>query len=97
MFSQFMLPGLLLAIGFAGAIWWALEAFTVLPSSKADGIAVVSGLAVSFTISLRNRGLMDEPLQVVLALLVIVLSYILMQIEQKRRDSRLSQSEAKYN
>lgn len=89
MFSQFMLPGLLLAIGVAGVMWWALEEFTALPSSKADGLAVVSGLAVAFTASLNNRGLFDEPLQVVLALFVLALSYFLVQIEQKRRDSRL--------
>lgn len=87
MFSQFMLTGLLLAIGVTGVIWWALKEFTNLSPVKVDGIAVVFGLTGSLTISLIMRGLIKDPLQVTLAIFVLILSYALFQWEQKRKKS----------
>lgn len=85
MFSSFMLPGLFLAIGVSGVAWWALEEFTRLEASKVDGISIVSGLTVAFIMSIINRGLLRDPLQVGVATVVLVLSYFLIQFEQKRK------------
>ncbi len=84
MFSSFMLPGLFLGIGVSGVVWWGLEEFTRLEASKADGISVVSGLAVAFIMSIINRGLLRDPLQVGVAVVVLALSYLLVRFEQKR-------------
>lgn len=84
MFSSFMLPGLFLAVGVSGVVWWALEEFTRLDASKADGIAVVSGLTVAFLMSMINRGLLRDPFQVGVAVVVLALSYFLVRFEQKR-------------
>ncbi|AGA69674.1 hypothetical protein Desdi_2243 [Desulfitobacterium dichloroeliminans LMG P-21439] len=88
MFSQMMLPGLLLAIGFAGLIWWILEHFTSLNPSKIDGMAVVGGLAVSFIISLSMRGLLGQPIQVFSAIFILAFSYLFVQWQQKRKIPR---------
>lgn len=84
MFSWFMVPGLFLAIGVSGVVWWALKEFSRIEASKADGIAVVSGLAVAFLLSLYSRGLLKEPIQIGATLIVLALSYGLVQYEQKR-------------
>lgn len=84
MFSWFMLPGLLLAIGVSGAVWWALKEFSRIDDSKADGIAVACGLAVAFFMSLINSGLLKDPIQVGVTVVVLALSYGLVQFEQKR-------------
>lgn len=84
MVSWFMLPGLLLAIGVSGVVWWVLNEFSRIDASKADGIAVVSGLAVAFLMSINNRGLLKDPIQVGVIVVVLALSYGLVQFEQKR-------------
>lgn len=83
MFSWFMIPGLLLAIGASGVVWWALKEFSRIDASKADGIAVVCGLGVAFLLSLSYRGLIKEPIQVGVAVFVLALSYVLVQYEKK--------------
>lgn len=83
-----MLPGLLLAIGVTGLIWWTLQEFTRLKSTTTDGIAAVSGLAVALLVSLINRGLIQDPVQVVAGIFVLSLSYVLIRIEPKRRANK---------
>jgi drug/metabolite transporter (DMT)-like permease len=95
MFSWFMLPGILLAIGVSGLVWWSLKEFTRLEASKADGLAVVSGLAMAFILSLAYRGLLKEPIQVGVTIIVLILSYLLVQFEKKRH-TRSSQKKHEY-
>lgn len=79
MFSAFMLPGLLLAIGITGMVWWILKEFTNLTSRRVDGLAIVCGLGITFLLSLFNRGLLQDPLQIVMGISVLCLSYALVQ------------------
>lgn len=88
MFSSFMLPGMFLSIGVSGVVWWGLKELSQIEASKADGIAVVSGLAIAFLMSMISRGLLKDPIQVGIAIFMLALSYGLVQFEQKRKDSR---------
>jgi len=88
MFSWFMLPGMFLSIGVSGVVWWGLKEFSQIEASKADGIAVVSGLSIAFLMSIISRGLLKDPIQVGIAIFMLALSYGLVQFEQKRKDSR---------
>ncbi len=84
MFSAFMFPGLLLAIGITGVLWWILKEFTNLSSRRVDGLAVISGLGITFLLSLFNRGLLQDPLQIVVGICVLCLSYALIQWENSK-------------
>lgn len=83
-----MLPGLLLAIGVTGLVWWTLEEFTRLKGSTIDGIAAVSGLAVALPVSLISRGLVKDPVQIAAGILVLSLSYVLIRVQRKPKSSK---------
>lgn len=85
MFSTFMLPGLLLAIGISGIVWWTLKEFTHLSPEKVDGLSIVVGLGITILVSLLKRGLWQDPLQILVGVSVLALSYLLSQRQYKNK------------